>query len=239
MLLTGIEDTDDEQEMQVYRAGAFQAKEGHKQIDNGLSYFHLFSEQKWFPLGGTTNHKVSLKVAKESVKAVKAAMLGPVFAKVGPDTEGKYQYIGGDEHVGICDSRFAELLCYNRLERSTKNTKTGHRFVTAEDKLVFNYGKEGESEVEMQYSRDAHYLPIQPVTLAEVKAHFPDEYTKYGVELGRAKVDEIDAHPHEVAHMIDQADAHGVTTREEFMLSTHANPRQIDEMIRGGSINGL
>ena len=65
----------------------------------------------------------------------------------------------------------------------------------------------------MQYSRDAHYLPIQPVTLAEVKAHFPDEYKKYGVELGRAKVDEIDAHPHEVAHMIEQADAHGVTTR--------------------------
>jgi hypothetical protein len=38
--------------------------------------------------------------------------------------------------------------------------------------------------------------------------------------LGRAKVGEIDAHPHEVAHMIEQADAHGVTTREEFMLST-------------------
>jgi hypothetical protein len=52
-------------------------------------------------------------------------------------------------------------------------------------------------------------------------------------------VNEIEAHPHEVAHMIEQADAHGVTTREEFMLSTHANPRQIDEMIRGGSINGL
>ena len=84
VLLTGIEDTGDEHEMQVYRAGAPQAKEGHKQIDNGLSYFHLFSEQKWFPLGGTTNHKVSLKVAKESVKAVKAAMLGPVFAKAGP-----------------------------------------------------------------------------------------------------------------------------------------------------------
>ena len=114
VLLTGIEDTGDEHEMQVYRAGASQAKEGHKQIDNGLSYFHLFSEQKWFPLGGTTNHKVLLKVAKESVKAVKAAMLGPVFAKAGPDTEGEYQYIGGDEHVGICDSRFAELLCYNR-----------------------------------------------------------------------------------------------------------------------------
>jgi hypothetical protein len=43
------------------------------------------------------------------------------------------------------------------------------------------------------YSRDAHYLPIQPVALAEVKAHFPDEYTRYGVELGRAKVDEIEA----------------------------------------------
>jgi hypothetical protein len=155
---------------------------------------------------------------------VKAAVLGP-------DTEGRYQFIGGDGHVGICDSRFAELRCYHRLERSTKNAKTGHRFVTAEDKLVFNYGKESGSEVEMHYSRDAHYLPIQPVTLAEVKAHFPDEYTRYGVELGRAKVDEIDAHPHEVAHMIEQADAHGVTTRGEFMLSTHANPRQIDEVM--------
>ena len=43
----------------------------------------------------------------------------------------------------------------------------------AEDKLVFNYnyGKGGESEVEMLPSRDAHYLPIQPVALvAEVKA---------------------------------------------------------------------
>jgi hypothetical protein len=109
VLLTGIEDTGDEREMQVYRAGAPQAEEGHKHIDNGLSYFHLFSEQKWFPLGGTTNHKVSLKVAKESAKAVKAAMLGPVFAKVGSDTGGKYQFIGGDEDIGICDSRFAEL----------------------------------------------------------------------------------------------------------------------------------
>jgi hypothetical protein len=90
VLLTGIEDSSEEMEMQVYGAGAFQAKDGHKQIDNGLSYFHLFSEQKWFPLGGTTNHKVSLKAAKESAKAVKAAVLGPVFAKAGPDTEGKY-----------------------------------------------------------------------------------------------------------------------------------------------------
>jgi hypothetical protein len=39
--------------------------------------------------------------------------------------------------------------------------------------------------------------------------------------------------------MIEQADAHGVITREEFMLSTHANPMQIDEMIRDGSIEGL
>jgi hypothetical protein len=85
----------------------------------------------------------------------------------------KYQFIGGDGHIGICDSRFAELLCYNHLERSTKNTKTGHRFVTAEDKLVFNYGKEGESEVEMHYSRDAHYLPSQPVALAEVRRTSP------------------------------------------------------------------
>jgi hypothetical protein len=105
-------------------------------------------------------------------------MLGPVFAKAGPDTGGKYQFIGGDEHVGICDSRFAELLCYIRLERPTKNTKTGHRFVTAEDKLIFNCGKEGESEVEMHYSRDAHYLPIHPVALAEVKAHFPETSTR-------------------------------------------------------------
>jgi hypothetical protein len=39
--------------------------------------------------------------------------------------------------------------------------------------------------------------------------------------------------------MIEQADARGMTTREEFMLFTHANPRQIDEMTRGGSIEGL
>jgi hypothetical protein len=78
--------------MKVYRAGAFQAKDGHKQIDNGLSYFHLFSEQKWFPLGVTTNHKVSLKAAKErecqGSEGVKVAVLGPLFAKAGPDTEG-------------------------------------------------------------------------------------------------------------------------------------------------------
>jgi hypothetical protein len=89
----------DEQEMQVYQSGAFEAMDGYKQIENGLSYFHLFSEQKWFPLGGTTKHKVPLKVAKDSVKPVKAAMLGPVFVKIGPDTNGGYHYIGGDEHV--------------------------------------------------------------------------------------------------------------------------------------------
>jgi hypothetical protein len=49
VLFTGIEDSSEEHEMQVFRAGAFQAK----CIDNGLSYFHLFSEQKRFPLGGT------------------------------------------------------------------------------------------------------------------------------------------------------------------------------------------
>jgi hypothetical protein len=49
-ILTSIEDSSEELEMQVYHAGAFQAKDGHTQIDNGLSYFHLFSEQKWFPL---------------------------------------------------------------------------------------------------------------------------------------------------------------------------------------------
>jgi hypothetical protein len=45
VLLAGVEDMD-EQEMQVYQAGAFEAMDGYKQIDNGLSYFHLFSEQK-------------------------------------------------------------------------------------------------------------------------------------------------------------------------------------------------
>ena len=87
VLLAGVEDME-EQEMQVYQSGAFEAMDGYKQIDNGLSYFHLFSEQKWFPLGGTTKHKVTLKVAKDSVKPVKAAMLGPVFVKIGPDTNG-------------------------------------------------------------------------------------------------------------------------------------------------------
>jgi hypothetical protein len=135
----------DEQEMQVYQAGAFEAMGGYKQIDNGLSYFHLLSEQKWFPLGGTTKHKATLKVAKDSVKPVKAAMLGPIFVKIGPDTNGDFHYIGGDrdEHVGICDSRFAELVCCDRLERTTKNAKTGHRrLVTAEDQLVLNRGKD-------------------------------------------------------------------------------------------------
>jgi hypothetical protein len=37
VLLTGIEDSSEELEMKVYRAGAFQAKDGYKQIDNGLS----------------------------------------------------------------------------------------------------------------------------------------------------------------------------------------------------------
>jgi hypothetical protein len=120
VLLTGIEDSSEEQEMQVYRAGAPQAKEGHKQINNGLSsYFHLFSEQKWFPLGGTTNHKVSLKVAKESTKAVKAAMLGPVFAKIGPDTEGKYQYgwTGQRSGSGLSDQTPATLGVFASLDR--------------------------------------------------------------------------------------------------------------------------
>ena len=196
-----------ETELQVFRAGAFVAEQGYKQIDNGLSYFHIFSEQKWFPLGGTTAHKVSLKVAKESVKAVKAAVVGPVFAKIGPGTNDTYHYVGGDEHVGICDARFAELVCHNRLERTTKNAKTGHRFVTAEDQL----SKEDGSVVEMQYYRDAHFLsflPMQPVTLAETREHFPHEFKRYSAALGDASVDEIDAHPHEVAHVVEQADAH-------------------------------
>ena len=180
----------EEQEMQVYQSGAFEAMDGYKQIDNGLSYFHLFSEQKWFPLGGTTKHKVTLKVAKDSVKPVKAAMLGPVFVKIGPDTNGDYHFIGGDEHVGICDSRFAELVCYNRLERTTKNAKTGHRFVTAEDQLVLNHGKDSVSVVEMKYSRDAHFLPMQAVTMAEVREHFPVEFRRYSMALGKATVDE-------------------------------------------------
>jgi hypothetical protein len=140
---TELEDME-ETELQVFRAGAFVAEQGYKQIDNGLSYFQIFFEQKWFPLGGTTAHKVSLKVAKEaSVKAVKAAVVGPVFAKIGPDTNGIYHYVGGDEHVGICDARFAELVYHNRLEHTTKNAKTGHRFVTAEDQLILNYGMAG------------------------------------------------------------------------------------------------
>jgi hypothetical protein len=112
VLLTGIEDSSEEQEMQVYRAGAFQAKEGHKQIDNGFSYFHLFSEQKWFPLGGTTKHKVSLNVAKEGVKAVKAAMLGPHNDLVWQKTRFIfwclfYGFVGYElafftPHVGVC-----------------------------------------------------------------------------------------------------------------------------------------
>jgi hypothetical protein len=64
LLAAGVEDMLDEQEMQVFQAGAFEAMDGYKQIDSGLSYFHLLSEQKWFPLGGTTKHKVTLEVAR-------------------------------------------------------------------------------------------------------------------------------------------------------------------------------
>jgi hypothetical protein len=52
-------------------------------------------------------------------------------------------------------------------------------------------------------------------------------------------VDEIEAHPQEVAHMVEHADAHGVITREQFMLTTRANPRQLDEIIREGPVQGL
>jgi hypothetical protein len=45
VLLAGVEDMD-AQEMHVYQADAFEAMDGYKQIDNDLSYFHLFSEQK-------------------------------------------------------------------------------------------------------------------------------------------------------------------------------------------------
>jgi hypothetical protein len=38
VLLTGSEDSSEGHEMQMVRVGAFQAKEGYKQIDNGLSY---------------------------------------------------------------------------------------------------------------------------------------------------------------------------------------------------------
>jgi hypothetical protein len=126
---------EDDSEVQVNRAAAFTSSEGHKQIDNGLSYFRLLSDQKWFPLGGASKHKVTLEVAKESVKPVKAAMLGPVYMKIGPDNHGEYTYVGGDQHIGICDSRFAELACYNRFERNVSNVKTGHKFVTADDEL--------------------------------------------------------------------------------------------------------
>jgi hypothetical protein len=130
-------------------------------------------------------------------------------------------------------------VCYNRLERTTKNAKTGHRFVTAEDQLVLNHGEARVSVVEMKYSRYAHFLPMQPVTMAEVREHFPGEFRRYSVALGKATVDEIEAHPQEVAQMAEQADAHGVITREQFMLTTHASPRQLDEVIREGAVQGL
>jgi hypothetical protein len=230
---------DEPTQVEVNRAEAFTFQEGYKQIDNGLSYFHLMSDQKWFPLGGTTNHKVTLKVAKESVQPVKAAMLGPAFFKVGPDEHGAYSFFGGDEHVGICDARFAELVCYNRFERTVTDVKTGDRFVTADDKLVINYGKANESSVRLKYERDAHFLPVQPMSMDEVREHFPDDFHRYSAELGVVKVQEEDAYPQEVAHMVENADAHGVITREQFLLTTHANPRQLDEIIREGSVQGI
>jgi hypothetical protein len=57
--------------------------------------------------------------------------------------------------------------------------------------------------------------------------------------LGKATVDEIEAHPQEVAHMAEQADAHGVATREQSMLTTRVSPRQLDEITREGAVQGL
>ena len=40
--------------------------------------------------------------------------------------------------------------------------------------------------------------------------------------------------------MVEMADAHGVDiTREQFLLTTHASARQLDEIIREGSVLGL
>jgi hypothetical protein len=42
---TELEDME-ETELQVFRAGAFVAEQGYKQINNGLSCFYIFSAQK-------------------------------------------------------------------------------------------------------------------------------------------------------------------------------------------------
>jgi hypothetical protein len=159
-------------------------------------------------------------------------------------TNSTYHHVGGDEHVGICDARFAELVCHNRLERTIKNAKTGHRFVTAEDQLVVNCGMYGIrrmgvswrcSILAMHTSSPCNLSPLQrsastsrtsskdTVLLSEMQL-----WTRSTRTRTRWRI-----------YMVEQADAHGVTTREEFMLATHASPRQIDEIIREGSVQGL
>jgi hypothetical protein len=89
VLLTGIEDASEEQEMQVHRAGAHPRRRRDTSKSTTASPTATSSPSRnGSRLEGlpTTNHNFSLKVAKESGKAAKAAVLGPVFAKIGPDT---------------------------------------------------------------------------------------------------------------------------------------------------------
>ena len=81
--------------------------QGLIQTDSGLSYFHLLHGVQWYPFGTSTAHQVKMRVAKKSVKATKAGPMGPVAFKM-LRSDGSYEYIGGDGHVGINDDRFAQ-----------------------------------------------------------------------------------------------------------------------------------
>jgi hypothetical protein len=171
-----------------------------KQCDSGLSYFHLLHGNEWFPFGTTTNHKVKMRVAKKSVKASTAGPMGPVVFKVRRE-DGSYEYIGGDDHNGINDDRYAELICHHRLERTINNVKTGHQFNTAQDKLVLRIGQSDEAAVPLNYVNDGHSMMIEPCTPSEVRKHFPEMSERYSIALANEEP-EHDAHPETVMNDI-------------------------------------
>ena len=102
----------------------------------------------------------------------------------------------------MLESRFVPLLCHNRLERTVSNEKTGHRFNTADDELIFNSGKSTQRVADLVYNKDSHFLKIEPLTCEEVRKHFPQMCRNYG-EHFQDKEPEHDAYPSTIANKID------------------------------------
>jgi len=136
----------------------------------------------------------------------------------------------------MLESRFVPLLCHNRLERTVSNERTGHRFVTTNDELIFNYGKDTQATADLVYRKDSHYLQIEPLTCEEARKHFPQMCSDLGQKTS-AQEPEHGAYP-TMAGKISTFEVYKIS-RQQWQLVTHATARQTDEMIRERSVHGL